>query len=236
MSTKSRADRHHCIFGVAAVVHAALLLASFSYALQAWGWPLRVWVGVATVWFFWPIIRALHAGRSRRTAYISMAASAALLALPMQAYYSFLAPQVLGPDELSSFSPYHVGAFTVGFVRGWAAAKERAGRDPIVLEGYGMGGNYTPGAPPFSKEAAEKYQLNVEPIARCGVTPYIIGHARGYNTAAVGEINRRRGPSVIKAAEQEEAARQQRVTEMKNAGNADAEKNAREGRLAYLIC
>lgn len=198
-------------------------------------WPLRLWVGVATIWIFWPIILTLHAGRSRRRAYISLAVSAALLALPMQAYYSTLAPQVFTLEEMISFSPYDVGAFTVGYVRGWAAAKQRSGRAPIVLEGYGMGGALTPGTPPFSKEVAEKYQLNVEAIALCVVNPYILGHARGYNTAAVGEIKRRHGAGVIEAAEQEESARQQRFTDMKNAGHADAENDAREGRLAYLI-
>ena len=62
-----------------------------------------------------------------------------------------------------------------------------------------------------------------------------MGHATGYNTAAVAEIKRRHGTGVITAAEQEEAAKQQRFAQMKEAGRRDAITDAREGRLAYLL-
>lgn len=235
MSTVSPEIRLHRIFSVAAVLHAGLLLASVSYAMSSDGWPLRLWVALTTLWFFWPFILALHVGASVRSAYAAVAISAAVVALPMHAYQRFLAPQVLLPDEVSSLSPYYLGPFMVGYVRGWREAKQRAGMQRIVLESYGLGGRYTPAAPPFTDEALQRYGIDINPIAQCGVTPFIVGHARGYNTAAVAEIKRRYGSAVITSAEQEEAVRQQRYTAMKDTGHAQAETDAREGRLAYLL-
>ena len=224
------------MFGVAAVMHAGLLLATVSYIMSgASEWPVRLWVGFTTLWFLWPIILALHIGRSARRAYIAVAVAAVTLALPMNVYLRLLAPQVFFPNEMLSLSPYDVGAFTTGYVRGWIAAKQRAGAEVIVLEGYGMGGGFTPAAPPFSAEVLAKYRLEIQPIASCVVNPYVQGHARGYNTAAVAQITERYGAEVITAAEQEEAARQQRYAEIKDSGRAAAEDDARVGRLAYLL-
>jgi hypothetical protein len=204
------------IFAVAAVLHGGLLLAAcFSAAASTSDWPLRLWVGLATLWFFWPIILALHAGRSQRGAYAALAVSAALVALPMQGYFSFLAAHVLLPQDVSSLSPYFLGPFMVGYVRGWSEARQRAGEERIILEGYGMTGQMTPATPPFTAEARENYRIDIKPIASCGVTPYILGHARGCNTRSVAEIKRRYGSGVITAAEQEEAARQKRYADVK---------------------
>lgn len=133
------------------------------------------------------------------------------------------------------FSPYDLGIFGFGYARGWIASKQRAGMDPIILEGYGMGGGFTPPAPPFTQEAREKYRLKVEPIAGCGVDQYILGHAQGYNTASLSEIKRRYGSGVIAAAEREEMERQVRFLSDHARGTADAENDARNSQLAILI-
>ena len=225
------------MFGIAAVVHAALLLAAVGHVLGLGlsNWTLRLWVGLVTLWLLWPIVFALHVAASRRRAYIWMCIAAAVIALPMQFYLRFLAPQVFIPNTMLSFSPYEVGPFAVGYVRGWIESKQRAGMDPIILEGYGMGGGFTPPAPPFSQEKREQYRLHIEPVAGCVIDSYIEGHALGYNTASVGEIRRRYGSAVITAAEREEAAHQKRFTDNNDAGRTAAERDARDGRLAYLL-
>lgn len=214
MSTVSSAVGLHRVFGVAAVFHAGLLMAAMWYLPESeWrSWPGRLWVGLTTLWLFWPIILALHVGSSARRAYAALAAAAVLLALPLRLYLEFVGPNILLRNEVYEFSPYYFVPYSIAYVRGWAEAKNRAGTDPIILEGYGMGGDFTPGAPSFSKAALEKYRLRIEPIALCAVNPYIEGHAKGYNTASVHEIKRRYGSAVIVAAEKEEAEHRERLS------------------------
>jgi hypothetical protein len=203
--------------------------------MAVWDWRLRLWVGLTTLWFLWPIILALHAGSSARRAYTFVGLSAALIALPMYIYCSFVAHLVwLSPDGPNSLSPYELGSYAVGYAQGWTAAKQRAGTDPIILEAYGLG-RYTPAAPSFQDEVRERYDIKIEGIAGCGVNSYILGHAKGYNTASVSEIKRRHGREVITAAEQENAARDKRYEEVKQSGRADADRDAKEGRLSYLL-
>ncbi len=42
-----------------------------------------------------------------------------------------------------------------------------------------MGGGVTPGAPPFSKEALKKYQIEINPVAAVSLIPSVAGHASG---------------------------------------------------------
>jgi len=190
---------------------------------------------MTTLWFFWPIILAVHVGGSLRRNYISLGVAAALLALPMIGYQRFLASWVLGGRDMVSFTPVALGPYIVGYARGWRDAKQRAGMEPILLEGYGMGGSFTPGAPPFTREAFEKYRLQIESVALCGVTPYIQGHAKAYNTVSVNEIRRRYGSGVITGAQREEAERQEEYASAKTRGSTDAQSDAQSGRLAVLI-
>ena len=125
------------------------------------------------------------------------------------------------PGGLSSFSPYEVVPYATSYARGWIEAKKHAGDETILLEGYGMGGNMTPGAPPFSNEALKIYQIEINSVAACVVNPSIAGHASGYNKASIAEIKRRYGTEVIVAAEQEEVRRQSDFR--RQHGRADAE-------------
>jgi len=197
--------------------------------------PQRLWVGMATLWFFWPIILAVQIGSSPRRTYLAVGVAGVLLVLPMRMYLSIFAPGVFCPDDMISLSPYDLAPYAVAYARGWAESTKRRGADPIILEGYGMAGGITPAAPPFSSEVLQKYRIQVEPIALCVVNSYLQGHARGYNTASVAEIKRRYGAGVIAAAKREWETQQQRFTDMANSGRADAERDVRTGRFAVLV-
>lgn len=180
-------------------------------------------------------ILALHRGSSARRAYNSVALSAALIALPMWAYCRFLGPAMFLPqDDMLYLSPYALGPYGFGLARGWTAAKSRDGTDPIVLEGYGFGGDGTPAAPRFTAETLQQHAIRIETIALCFVDSYTQGHARGYNMAAVREIKRRRGAEVIAAAEREEAKRQQDYADGQKVGRASAEGDSKAGGLAMV--
>jgi hypothetical protein len=190
---------------------------------------------MTTLWFFWPIILALYRGSSARRAYVSVGIAAAMIALPLRIYFDVLAAAVFTPDTMNSFSPYYVVPYAISYARGWVEAKKHAGDETILLEGYGMGGHGTPGAPPFSSEALKKYHIEINPVAACVVNPSIQGHAGGYNSASVAEIKRRYGANVIVTAEQEEARRQERFKAAMDAGRADAEADLRSGRFVLEV-
>jgi hypothetical protein len=231
------AARRHRLLCWLAVSHAVVILGTMFPVMQDAEtnrtWPL--WTGVTTLWFFWPLILSLHPGRAKRRVYVAAGLSAALIALPMHVYCSIVAPHVFAPGgDISVMSPYAAVPYAYGFVRGWAEGKRRAGRGTIVVECYGFG-CYTPVAPPFSEEMRSKYRIETDAIAGCGVNDYILGHARGYNIASVREINRRYGSAVISVAEKQETERQELWASKRASGIADAENDARNGRLAILL-
>jgi hypothetical protein len=231
------------VFGYSAIAHSALIFLGLFLIIRTrdsqplWLPSVEIlWAGMVTLWFFWPIILALHVGRSAKRAYVSVGVASVIFALPCLQYLRFEGPRVFMPEEMISFSPYDLVPYGISYGQGWIEAKRRSGATPILLEGYGFGGQGTPGAPPFSKEALQKYGIQIDPIAGCGVTPRIQGHARGYNRASVAEIKRRWGPDVIPKADQEEVVRQKRFQDFYNAGIAAAQSDIRARRLAILIC
>jgi len=68
MLPRPAATRVHRILGLLAVLHSAALLVWLLIAYVRYGgWPLWVehlWLGLATLWFVWPLVLALHHGRS----------------------------------------------------------------------------------------------------------------------------------------------------------------------------
>ena len=161
------------------------------------------------LWFLWPFILVFHRGASVRRAYAFVTIGAVFPILPLDGPLDILARETFEPRYLSSFSAFYVGPYATAYARGWLKGKSRVGADPITLEGFGMGGDYTPGAPAFSKEAKAKYHIEINTVALCGVTPFIEGHSHGFNTASVAEIKRRYGAEVVKAAYDAEANAQQ---------------------------
>lgn len=230
------AVRRHRSLCWLAVLHAGVILGTTFPVLnhmeinRMW----RIWTGLTTLWFFWPLILSLGRGSTKRSVYVAMGLSAALLAFPVRTYCYFAAYVFAPAGDLRMISPYSVVPYVYGFVRGWTEGKSRAGDDSIIVEGYGFG-CYAPAAPPFSQEMALKYRVQTRAIAGCGVSDYILGHARGYNIASSGEIKRRYGSAVIVAAENEWKERQERIHAEHARGSADAENDAHNGRLAILL-
>ena len=238
MSTVASDARWHRIFAVAAVVHAAIIFASLFalYEQEEWLWFPAVWVGLTTLWFFWPIILALHPGSSCRRAYVSLAVSALLLALPLRSYLDRFAPHVLGGDDGPvSFNPYDVGAYGVGYISGWVASKDRSGAETIALEGYGMGGGFTPGVPSLSAVAAKRYNVRVHPIASCGVNSYILGRAAGYNAVSAGILKERYGADIMDVLAREWTLEQERYEVAEEAGRAAAQREIAAGQLTLNV-
>jgi hypothetical protein len=238
MSTLASHARWHRIFAVAAIVHATIILAALFAVHQqgTWLWLPRLWVGLTTLWFFWPIILALHAGSSRRRAYLSLGLSALLLVWPIRSYLELFAPSVLAPGFGPGYlDPYAIGRYCAGYISGWVDSKQRSGADIIMLEGYGMGGDETPGVPALSAVAAKRYRLRVQSIALCGVTPYILGHAAGYNAVSAEVMKRRYGADIMDVLAREWKLEQERYEVAAEVGRADAQRDVAAGQLTLEV-
>ena len=105
-----------------------------------------LWTGLATLWFLWPIVLALHAGRSAKRAYFSLSIAAVILIQPARGYFRFEASRVFMTDELMSFSPYDLVPYGVAYVRGFSDGYRDARSGRLILEAYGFG-TFAPNAP-----------------------------------------------------------------------------------------
>jgi hypothetical protein len=227
-ASRARVHRALCI---GAMVHAAVSLALL---FVAGGETLLV--GVTTLWFFWPIVIALHAGRTAGRAYVSMAVSAVLLALPMKGYLLHFGPSVLmGDVGPVSFHPFDFVGFTAGYVSGWMESNRRAGAETIELKGYGMGGNDTPGVPQLSATAAKRFKLRIDSIALCGVDSHIIGRAAGFNRVSAGVLKRRYGADIMQVLQREWELERQRYEMADEVGRKAAETDIAAGQLTLEV-
>ena len=72
--------RLHRLFGCLTVLHAALLLLVLLISIHSDAklteWDHQLWVGLATLWFFWPLVLALHPAQSARRVLVPMGVAA----------------------------------------------------------------------------------------------------------------------------------------------------------------
>jgi hypothetical protein len=197
--------RVHRILGCLAVAHAGLLLFVPSTLGDGWmSWTLRLWVGLATLWFLWPLVLALHPAQSARRVLIPLGFAAPFVFLWFRLYSSDLGPPVFGLPEFVHLTPHSMLQYAISYRTGWADANKKAKTAGLSLEAYGFG-TFTPGAPGFSRETLKQCGIEINHVAGCVVDTQIVGHANGYNIAMIAEIKRRFGNGVVKAAEDKDA-------------------------------
>jgi hypothetical protein len=182
------------IFGVIAVIHSALLVWVSILFLRGFGpsseWHARIWVASATLWFFWPIILALHPAQSASRTLIPLAICAPLLFGWFRFYSALWGPYVFGLPLGVHVSPFSVGRYAISYAEGCFEAEQALKHNEIVLEGYGFG-FFAPMAPKF--ERGEWQRLGIQKRSRegCNYNERIVGHAAGWNTATMKFICQR---------------------------------------------
>jgi len=142
----------HWVLGGLAVLHSALVL-SILLSRRSGGpyWVDHLWVAISTLWLFWPIVLALHPGRSILRFFLPLVAAGILLA-PCVREYNFVAPIHFGLPDFFTFWPPDIWRYVSAYRTGRADAEKDANAGRLVLEAYGFG-TFTPGAPNFSDEA-----------------------------------------------------------------------------------
>jgi hypothetical protein len=216
MSTSSPSVRTYKRLGYLAIAHAGALLALTSFCLASRAtdepgyWLLPLWVGLVTLWFFWPVVLVLHHGRSAlRFALFGLIA--AVLLLPSLRFYSMEAPWTFGFPPGVTLNPSSIWQYFSAYREGRAQAKKDIAAGVLALEEAGL----LAGSGPAVDILRERYHIEVRAIAQCIVDERIRGHEAGYNSVSKPEIDRRIGPGRVEAAREEgnQAAVQQRARE-----------------------
>lgn len=175
------------------MVHSAGILAF----MAARPWPLPpswfdpLWVSVATLWFFWPIVLLLHVGRSALRVAVPLLV-ASIIAVPWWRSYSVEGAMAFGLPMGCTLSPTTMTRFFVAYVRGRADAHRdiRDGQIALEVSGLGAGG--------IAKPLKDRYGIDTRVVAGCVVDDTILGHERGYNVVSAAEIRRRFGVDILR--------------------------------------
>ena len=172
-----------------AVVHSLALL---GFTILDAPWKERLWVGCATLWFFWPIVLVLHPGRSVRRLLVSLPLIL-ILTLPSLRMYDSMAPFVFGWPEGLSPNPLSAAKWTRAYLAGRAEAKADLRQGHLVIEefGFGAGSGHRFGI------FRDRYRIELRATAQCVVDAAIEGRTAGYNSVSKPEIARRYGPNTI---------------------------------------
>jgi len=202
MITSSSPARAYRQLGFLALAHVAaiygLAFVAYSAISLEYAWPRRLWIAVMTLWFFWPVVFALHHGRSAMRFALFVSLAALLLFLPLR-LYDREAPQMFGLPWGASINPWSVWKYGSAYRAGRAEAKRDVAAGILAIEEYGFGAGFGP----HVQILRERYQIEIRPTAGCIVNETILGHAAGYNAVSELEIDRRVGRASVEGARAE---------------------------------
>jgi len=187
----SRRNQHR-LLGCLVVLHSAAILTLLVW--RPWpaapAWYDRLWIGIATLWFLWPVVLLLHNGRSIARVALPLLV-AGLIAVPWWRMYRVQAAVIFGLPAGCTLSPLSATRFFSAYVRGRADARRDidAGVIAVEVSGFGAGG--------FEKQLKDRYGIDTRVVAGCVVNETILGHERGYNAVSAVEIKRRVGVDIL---------------------------------------
>ncbi len=207
MNASSSAARTYRLLCWLALAHAliifALLWLAFSATLPKTTWVVHQriwggWVGMATLWIFWPVALLFHHDRTARRLALFATLSAVVL-LPSFPTYSREAARIFGLPFGVGINPVSCWQYFSAYWAGRADAKNDTAAGIMAREVYGFGAGFGPG-PDILRN---RYNVEMRAVAACVVDAKIVGHAAGYNEIADREIDRRVGLARIEAAMEE---------------------------------
>ncbi len=195
MKALSSPARVYRVLGALAVLHSVALFGVFWQGEFGFRFE-KLWVGLATLWFLWPLILVFHIGRAHRR-FIFSILLATLLFLPSWQIYHFIAPVAFGMPMGVDLTPWRFYQYFIAYWTGRAEARAdiQAGRLVVEEAGFGAGS--------AGRILQERYGIQSNATAGCIVDDRILGHLAGYNSVSLPEITRRFGPNVIEAAWEE---------------------------------
>lgn len=209
MSTPSPSARAYRRLGYLALAH-AIALFGLGLLLDEGGieitWRLRLWIALITLWFFWPLILALHRGRSALRFAVFTLLSVILL-WPSLRFYNTFAPEAFGLPLGMHMNPVSAWKYGSAYLAGRSEAKKDVSAGILAIEDAGL----LPGHERWDgRILRERYQIEIKTTVGSVVDETSIGHQAGYNSVSIREIDRRFGWDRVQAA-RGEAFREQYV-------------------------
>jgi hypothetical protein len=209
MSTPSPSARAYRRLGYLALAHAIAVFVGF---LVSEGgivlrpdvevgitWRMRLWIALITLWFFWPLVLALHRGRSAlRFALFTLIG--AVLLWPSLQFYNTFAPEALGLPFGMRMTPVSAWKYTSAYLAGRREAKKDVSAGILAIEDAGRLPGYERWDAPILRE---RFKIEIKTIAGSVVDETSIGHRDGYNDVSCLEIDRRFGWNRVDAARDE---------------------------------
>jgi hypothetical protein len=205
MRTPSSAIRAYRRLGYLALAHAlavsllgAALVVSPEGTTSENAWLLRLWVAVVTLWFLWPVVLALHRGRSplRFAVFLFLAV---VLLLPSLRFYNIFAPTAFGFPIGLDLNPLRAWKYFSAYRTGRADAERDVAAGILAIEEFGLGA----GTGHSVRLLRERYGIEIRATAGCIVNEKILGHGAGYNAVSEAEIDRRVGSDRVAAVRKE---------------------------------
>ena len=237
------------ILGCVAVIHAVALLFGLAYLQQLENGAPRLalsigadsslsevvllWVGLAMLWFLWPIVLALHPAQSAWRVLIPLGVAAPFVFFWFRWWSLFWGPQAFGLPQAGRLTPLGVVRCAYFYTSGYVEAQLAIRKNEIALEGYGFGFS-APRAPNFSEEERQRCGIKNRAVSGCIIDDKITSHAYGWNDATMSAL-RRRCPDIVKAAEQRDAEWEQSWHDGRRDGQTDATNDIRAGVLAIEV-
>jgi hypothetical protein len=209
MSTPSPSARSYHRLGYLALAHAVALF-GLGFLLYEGGieitWRMRLWIALITLWFFWPLILALHRGRSALRFAVFALVSVVLL-WPSLRFYNIFATEAFGLPLGMRMNPVSAWKYGSGYLAGRSEAKKDLSAGILAIEDAGLLPGHERWDGPILRE---RFKIEIKTIAGSVVDETNIGHRDGYNDVSSREIDRRFGWDRVDAA-REEALQEQYV-------------------------
>gem|GEM_PF-3066390 len=208
-------DKHtYRLLGWLALAHALVasaLVIFFFEPIVHGSYTARAWVGLATLWFLWPIVLILHRGRSWRRCFIFVVMGMLLFLPILPAYIFHIGPPAVGLPFGVHLEPISILRYWRAWWSGRADARKDIAAGILAREVYGFGaaGGHS------AKILRDRYHIETHPTAGCVVDEKIVGHAAGYNEIAEKEIDRRVGRAQVEAAKAEGLVLDRQATELR---------------------
>jgi hypothetical protein len=105
----SRQARAYHLLGACAILHSALLLLrateTLPEGLPQWSVNDRFWIALALLWFLWPVVMALHPGRSRLRFTVPIFLSLLFLVPSSRFYYWIVEEELHSPPSPKPGNP-----------------------------------------------------------------------------------------------------------------------------------
>ena len=187
------ARARHRMFCAGAILHSLLVIVLIRLLSSEVQWfpPVALWIAIATLWFFWPVVIVLHVGSSGLRTAVTLVLSA-VIAGAWYPLYSSLAAPAFGLPIHCKLTPIRGTRFFSAYFRGRADARRDLRDTQLGLEISNI-----PHSDFAVEPLRERYGIAVRQVDVVADADGSWGHICGYNRVMAAEFARRFGVALL---------------------------------------